>query len=246
MTTAEYKKQWREDNKEKLRDYFRAYRLRNKQRCTEISKRCYDKNRSKRSASRALPARKRYTKGYNAQYLRVHGEQLNARKRLDRIADPERFRSMEKRYRDLNREQKRERDRIWRANNSEKYMRSIEASKQKKPDLYKDQAIASAGRRRARKKLAPSERFTIASIAERDGDRCHLCGETIQRRSERSIDHLIPIVRSGPHLRWNVMLAHMSCNKKRATKQILREETEVAAREYIAACKLFAEAEENA
>lgn len=230
MTRAEYKKQWREVNKEKLRAYFRNYRKRNLQRCVEISKRCYDKNRSKRAAARA--ARKEYTKKYNAQYLRLHGDELKARRRLERIADPHRFRSMEKRSRDLNREKKIERDRIWRANNPEKVRRSVEEARRKKPDLYRDHAIASVGRRRARRRLAPSERFTIASIAERDGNRCHLCGGNIESRNQRSIDHLIPIVRSGPHLRWNVMLAHLSCNKKRGTKQILEEETEIAAKSY--------------
>lgn len=66
-----------------------------------------------------------------------------------------------------------------------------------------------------------SDAFTTREIAERDGWRCHLCKRRVPdvpytgKRTDPTVDHLVPVVDGGLHVRSNVALAHMWCNSKR-------------------------------
>lgn len=63
-----------------------------------------------------------------------------------------------------------------------------------------------------------SEPYTLAEVAERDGDRCGLCGRKVDMRRRNphplapTIDHVLPISRGGDDTRANVQLAHRACN----------------------------------
>lgn len=78
-------------------------------------------------------------------------------------------------------------------------------------------------RARRRGALDGGEKITLREIAERDGWKCHLCGEHVEdqpydyRASDGTLDHLIPVADGGTHTRDNVRLAHMGCNAKRNT-----------------------------
>ena len=73
----------------------------------------------------------------------------------------------------------------------------------------------SSVRRQARARGATVvEKFTRADVYERDGGRCHLCGEPVDP-ARWDIDHLVPIARGGQHTFDNVAVAHPSCNGKR-------------------------------
>lgn len=111
---------------------------------------------------------------------------------------------------------------------------SIVRSKAAKPELYRQIAVQSALKRRAHKKAAPVERVSIRRVYERDGMRCHLCGGHIGR-ADRSLDHLIPVVRGGAHAEWNLAAAHLLCNKRRGTARVLVIEDRQAAEAYVAA-----------
>lgn len=74
-------------------------------------------------------------------------------------------------------------------------------------------------RRRALKKAAATGApVLLAAIAERDGWRCQLCGEDVNRQlvwphpMSRSLDHVVPISMRGAHDPANVRLAHLRCN----------------------------------
>jgi 5-methylcytosine-specific restriction endonuclease McrA len=58
------------------------------------------------------------------------------------------------------------------------------------------------------------KRFGLDDIFERDNQKCHLCGKKV-KRSDASIDHLIPISLGGEHSLCNVALAHRSCNSRK-------------------------------
>jgi hypothetical protein len=79
-------------------------------------------------------------------------------------------------------------------------------------------------RRRSHRRAG--EDFTLREIAERDGWRCHLCGDRVPDRQyeardkDPTIDHLVPISHGGPHTRDNVALAHNRCNWERSDKPI--------------------------
>ena len=61
-------------------------------------------------------------------------------------------------------------------------------------------------------------------IMERDGWRCHLCGERISPRHEYphprygSLDHLVPFSKGGPYRRENIRAAHLKCNLEKNTR----------------------------
>ena len=69
--------------------------------------------------------------------------------------------------------------------------------------------------RRAQQYTTMIERFTTHDIAARDNWRCHICKKKVSE-STMSIDHLIPLSRSGSHTRENVALAHRRCNSRRS------------------------------
>lgn len=79
-------------------------------------------------------------------------------------------------------------------------------------------------RRRAVKRKADAEPYTLAEIAERDRFRCQLCRRKVnmQLRSPHprspTIDHVIPIVEGGGDVRANVQLAHRDCNTRKGAR----------------------------
>ncbi len=80
---------------------------------------------------------------------------------------------------------------------------------------------AYRARRRARRRAAVSEPFTVEAVFERDGWRCHLCGKQVLRDARvphpkaPTIDHLVPLADGGDHTRANVATAHFLCNSLR-------------------------------
>lgn len=86
------------------------------------------------------------------------------------------------------------------------------------------QEKASRSRNKALRRGAQrnGEVFTLREIAERDGWKCHLCGDHVEdveydyRPSDPTLDHLIPVSEGGTHTRDNVRLAHMICNSRRS------------------------------
>lgn len=79
-------------------------------------------------------------------------------------------------------------------------------------------------KRRAKKRQLPSEPYTTAEIAERDGFRCGLCGRKVDMSIPSphprapSIDHIVPISWDGPDIRANVQLAHRGCNSSKGNR----------------------------
>jgi hypothetical protein len=69
------------------------------------------------------------------------------------------------------------------------------------------------------------EKFTAIEIYERDGWICQLCGKKVLKDrvvphpKAPTLDHIIPIVDGGAHIRKNVQLAHFECNCKRGNRE---------------------------
>ncbi|GIH91954.1 HNH endonuclease [Planobispora siamensis] len=87
-----------------------------------------------------------------------------------------------------------------------------------KPKREREQWQRKNRRRRAAKRGAPSEPYSLTEIAARDGYRCQLCRRKVNmslkvpNRMAPTIDHVIPIFRGGDDTRANVQLAHFGCN----------------------------------
>lgn len=66
-------------------------------------------------------------------------------------------------------------------------------------------------------------RYTLSSIAERDGFRCHICRRLVKMSLSGmdpqgpTLDHLVPLSQGGPNDPSNLALAHRKCNLKRGT-----------------------------
>lgn len=76
-------------------------------------------------------------------------------------------------------------------------------------------------RRRALKRNAQSEKYSLAEIAARDRNRCGLCGSRVAMTRTAPhprapvVDHVIPLARGGDDVRTNVQLAHFLCNSRK-------------------------------
>lgn len=76
--------------------------------------------------------------------------------------------------------------------------------------------------------------ITLWRVAERDNSICQICGKPVDwsdktSRNGRvvyggqypSIDHIIPIMKTGTHTWTNVQLAHRACNQRKGTKIVV-------------------------
>lgn len=55
-------------------------------------------------------------------------------------------------------------------------------------------------------------RAIVALLYERDGNRCYLCGEYVNRRVA-TVDHIRPYARGGSNIPANWALTHHRCNQ---------------------------------
>jgi len=68
------------------------------------------------------------------------------------------------------------------------------------------------------------EHFRPVEIYERDRWRCGICRKRVRKAltaphpGAPSIDHIIPVVEGGAHVRANVRLAHLCCNVSRGAR----------------------------
>ena len=96
-------------------------------------------------------------------------------------------------------------------------------------ELNKEKHAGYERKRRASKRNAPSEPYTITDVLERYGNKCHICGKKIDLKAERRtgrkgwekglhIDHLVEISKGGADTLENVRPAHGLCNLERNGK----------------------------
>lgn len=89
--------------------------------------------------------------------------------------------------------------------------------RQRWPETYK----AHDQLRRARKMGLDTEVFTTKEICERDGWTCGICrlpvepGLRYPNPRSASLDHIVPLSKSGPHTRANCRCSHLECNVAR-------------------------------
>lgn len=80
--------------------------------------------------------------------------------------------------------------------------------------------------RRARLAGAFVEDVDPATLFERDGWRCHICGKKCRQDVDGfhplapTIDHLVPLARGGEHSYRNTACAHRTCNVSKGARDI--------------------------
>lgn len=78
--------------------------------------------------------------------------------------------------------------------------------------------------RRAQLAKVEWERFTLDEVIARDGPVCGICGGRVDLRLRwpdpysKSLDHVLPVSRGGPHMLSNAQLAHVRCNSRKGAR----------------------------
>lgn len=171
---------------------------------------------------------------YNRQYVAENRERVNEYKRRYReehpevgAADAERVRRW---YQD-NKERHLERSTQWRADNPDKvkqtqrdyYERNQEARRmntRRWRSENPEQVARQNEERRAREAGAGLDSdIDYGRIYRRDRDICYLCGKKV-KKSERHLDHVIPLARGGSHSEDNLKVTHARCNLIKGTKLV--------------------------
>lgn len=163
-----------------------------------------------------------------ARYL-ANQEAVKARVRERYHADPEPVKAYQRAYvaehRDVVVERKREyvathreqhnaRNRRWKQANPTKVAATNRQWKQANLARHAE----TERRRAAAKRGTVVERIDYATVCDRDGWSCQLCGDPVDRSLRHpdpmsgSIDHVVPLAAGGPHTYANVQLAHLRCN----------------------------------
>lgn len=97
------------------------------------------------------------------------------------------------------------------ANNREKRRQSTRRYYAEHPE----KRVEQAARWRARQQGVEIEKVDYKAVWERDKGICHICGERVPE-SEKGFDHVIPIIRGGPHTMGNVKVSHRACNTRKS------------------------------
>ncbi len=80
------------------------------------------------------------------------------------------------------------------------------------------QHAESQRRREARKQSVTIGKVSYKHILERDGMYCYICDQPILAHHALHFDHVIPLVRSGPHTEDNIKPTHEICNQRKGAK----------------------------
>lgn len=75
--------------------------------------------------------------------------------------------------------------------------------------------VKYAAKRRARKRKAAAEDVDRLVALEKGGGRCYLCGKELTE-STMHLDHVVPLVRGGPHSYSNCRPACAKCNQRKS------------------------------
>lgn len=154
-------------------------------------------------------------------WKREHPGEDTRRGRKWRQENPERFKTRVAKYRAANRQRFRESSAAWEKKNPDKRREVAKRYRKKNPDKWH----TYTQRNRARKnKVIVLEMFSVSEIFARDGWRCQICGDRVERSGGPfsplypTIDHILALAKGGQHTRENVQTAHRICNLKKHTK----------------------------
>jgi 5-methylcytosine-specific restriction endonuclease McrA len=74
-------------------------------------------------------------------------------------------------------------------------------------------------RERAQRLGCRIEPVSYAAILLRDGKRCYLCGGVIDP-GYLTFEHVVPLVKGGPHAESNIYVAHKGCNQRKGGRYV--------------------------
>lgn len=129
-------------------------------------------------------------------------------------ANPDRVKARSRAYYESNADQINAKQKAWREANPERNREMIRAWEQAHPE----QVQAYRKKRKAIKRGATvADNVSYIAIAARDGMICGICKGPVDW-PELSFDHIIPLSKRGPHVEWNIQVAHKVCNSRKGAK----------------------------
>jgi 5-methylcytosine-specific restriction endonuclease McrA len=134
-----------------------------------------------------------------------------------RARNPERAAEGDRKQSQNRRAQRTIRSRERYAQDPEKY-RAMQRRSYAKNEKTREARYRANRLRRARKQAAqPDGPIDYITVVKRCGMVCHICGKSV-RKADLSFDHLIPLARGGPHVDWNISVAHRACNSSKGAR----------------------------
>ena len=89
-------------------------------------------------------------------------------------------------------------------------------------DRWKESLRVSNANRRARKlKACVADQPVTGSVLaklRRETTTCYICNKPITPSDAGHFDHMWPLSRGGPHVRWNLAWVHAGCNISKGAK----------------------------
>lgn len=179
---------------------FRAWRLENPDKQRERYQRWAEANpeRAREKNQRWYKENAEKSAGKSREWYKAHREDVLRRLAIVRRRKAKLLNARERARRAANPERVRARERMYRA---------------KRADVYRDKAH----RYRVALRKLYVEPVIMAVLAERDHDRCAVCGKYV-KPEDWSIDHIVPVSRGGEHSYANTQLAHKRCNSSRGNR----------------------------
>jgi 5-methylcytosine-specific restriction endonuclease McrA len=138
-------------------------------------------------------------RAWRAEYREQTRERSKAWGKAHRAKDPEREREKQRIWREANREHRKAWARAY---------RQRPAIRQKRRD---GQLL-----RRAQLKEVERELVRRSVVWERDNGICGVCGQPADP-NRWDLDHIIPLIRNGPHTYANVQVTHPICNQRKGS-----------------------------
>ena len=134
------------------------------------------------------------------QYREMHREELAAKQREYYRSHKAKCNATSLAYAHSHPDQTRIRRRRWVANHIE--------TKRAGTQLY-----------RAQKQQAIIGPIDLEAIKVRDRMLCCICGKRVAKK-DLSFDHVIPLAMGGPHMEWNLRVAHRLCNSRKGAGRL--------------------------
>lgn len=195
---CEYDKKYAEKNKEKIARRARKWREANADHLRESKRKYYEENKEAILEKGAIR---------NREWREKNRQRALERQRQWRKKNPERAHALYREWYENNKERQKETCRRWRATNPDK--------------------VGKARATRAQAELEGNATTELIEAKWEAGDKaCILCGQPIddtlpaRHPKGRTLEHLTPIHRGGPHNLDNIDFAHRSCNASKGTKTL--------------------------
>lgn len=226
----EYNKQWRKDNREKIKEISKRSYIKNREKILKHQKE-YLKNNKEKHSECVKKWRKNNPK-YNEIYYKENREKILEQVKEYRNNDPKKIKEIGIKYREKNRKKLSECTAEYRKNNPEcqhkwreenpeymnKYMRKWNKTEKGKANSQRN----GFKKRNRMKNVINTLTFQEwLDILKKYKYSCFYCGKEFDLFDLPTRDHIVPIIKGGDNTKENVVPACRSCNSKKGAKSLI-------------------------